>query len=304
MGVVDTMALHLPPEKILPPLMNIVAESIGNPDPNLRKAALLSLAVVSEGCSDHIRHKYLDKFLVYVTSSVNDPVQIVQNAALFALGQFSEYLQPDISKHSTTLLPLIFDHMTKASAEIDKNPRGLTKSYYALEMFVENLGKGILPYLDTLIQHLLMALTTATTTHAKELSISAIGATANAACEEIVPYFDQIINQLKLFLSPTTDEDQLKIQMQALDTLSVLARQMGTHFEPLAQDCLNLGLSLLRECNDPDLKRCIYSLFGGLSSLMKEGMKPALEEIVNDIMGSLKSTEGVECHSNDAATEM
>jgi len=301
---VDVLALHLPPEKLLPPLMKLVEESIVNADPNLRKAALLSLAVVSEGCSDHIRHKYLDKFLTIVTSSVSDAVQTVQNAALFALGQFSEYLQPDISKHSSTLLPLIFAHMAKASAEIDKNPRGLTKSYYALEMFVENLGKDILPYLDTLIKQILLALTTATTTHAKELAISAIGAIANAACEEIVPYFQEIINQLKLFLSPTTDEDQLKIQMQALDTLGVLARQMGSHFEPLAMDCLNLGLSLLRECNDPDLKRCIYSLFGALSTLMKENMQPALEEIIGDIMASLKSTEGIESHSNDPATEM
>ena len=72
-------------------------------------------------------------------------------------------------------------------------------------------GKDILPYLPTLMQHLLAALSTAVTPHAKELAISAIGACANAAKKEIVPYFGQIIEQLKAFLAPAQDEDALKV---------------------------------------------------------------------------------------------
>ena len=50
-------------------------------------------------------------------------------------------LQPDISKFASELLPLLFQYLERAAKEADKNPRGLTKSYYALEMFCENLGK-------------------------------------------------------------------------------------------------------------------------------------------------------------------
>lgn len=39
------------------------------------------------------------------------------------------------------MLPLLFLHLGKATQEAEKNPRGLTKSYYALEMFIENLRK-------------------------------------------------------------------------------------------------------------------------------------------------------------------
>ena len=39
---------------------------------------------------------------------------------------------------------------------------------------------------------------------------------ANAAQKEIVPYFGEIIEQLKLFLAPAQNEDQQKVQMQAL----------------------------------------------------------------------------------------
>ena len=39
---------------------------------------------------------------------------------------------------------------------------------------------------------------------------------ANAAKKEIVPYFGNIIEQLKAFLVPAEDEDGLKVQMQAV----------------------------------------------------------------------------------------
>ena len=76
-----------------------------------------------------------------VCQGLNDPDPIVCNAALFALGQFSEHLQPDITKYAKELLPLLFQYLGKATNEAEKNPKGLTKSYYALEMFIENLSK-------------------------------------------------------------------------------------------------------------------------------------------------------------------
>ena len=51
------------------------------------------------------------------------------------------FVQPDISKYSRELLPLLFNYMSKAEAAGDKDPKGLINSYYALEMFCENLGK-------------------------------------------------------------------------------------------------------------------------------------------------------------------
>lgn len=55
-------------------------------------------------------------------------------------------LQPSISKYAEQLLPLLFQYLGKATQEADKNPRGLTKSYYALEMFIENLSKFCLDW--------------------------------------------------------------------------------------------------------------------------------------------------------------
>ncbi|XP_039286151.1 importin-4 [Nilaparvata lugens] len=91
--LLDTMALHLPPDKLLPLLMECVEPSVTSADPCARKAAYLSMAMVSERCADYVRTKHLEQFLRYVRQGITEQNTPVRNAALFALGQFSEHLQ-------------------------------------------------------------------------------------------------------------------------------------------------------------------------------------------------------------------
>ncbi|XP_060081049.1 importin-4-like [Ylistrum balloti] len=303
--VIDTMALHLPPDKLIPNLMTIVEPAILSETPSHRRAAYLALAVVVEGCADYITNKHLQAVLQCVVKGLNDPDQQVRNSALFALGQFSEHLQPDISKFASELLPLLFQYLGRATQEADKNPKGLTKSYYALEMFCENLGKDILPYLSTLMEHLINVLKTSPTNRPKELAISALGATVNAAKEGMKPYFPVIIEQFKIYLMAGDDEEMRNLQKQTLDTLGLLARGVGLEtFLPLTKECAQLGLNLLHTVDDPDLRRCVYGLFASLSSIMKGDIGPYLENLITHMIGSLKSTEGVKAHVALAEEQM
>ena len=77
------------------------------------------------------------------------------------------------------------------------------------------VGKDILPYLPDLMSHLLATIGGEAPTRAKELALSAIGATTNAAEKEILPYFPSIMEHIKHFLAPSQTEDQLKLQVQA-----------------------------------------------------------------------------------------
>ncbi|XP_033626576.1 importin-4-like isoform X1 [Asterias rubens] len=299
--VIDTMALHLPPEKLLPPLMQLVQPALRSENQFERKAGLLSLAVLAEGCADFIRNKHLQPLLECICNGIRDPQQAVRNAALFCLGQFAEHLQPDISKYHAELLPLLFDYLSQVSATADQSPKGVTRIYYALEMFCENLGSDeLLPYLPTLMERLLVTLQTSSVIHIKELAISAIGATSNAAKEHMLPFFQPIMEQLRIYLTTVQTGDALTLQVQAIDTLGVLARTLGRdNFLPLAEECLVLGLKLIEEINDPDLRRCTYGLFASLSSVLGVGMATHLETITKLMVDSLKSTEGIVAHYND-----
>merc|ERR1719312_1930200 len=93
----DTLALNLPPEKYISALLKQVEPALAQGTPFSQRAAYQALAVSAEGCQDHIRKKYLNSFLQILGNGIRSEQQTVRNAALYMLGQFSEYIQPEIS---------------------------------------------------------------------------------------------------------------------------------------------------------------------------------------------------------------
>ncbi|XP_062061343.1 importin-4 [Lepus europaeus] len=287
--VVDMLALHLPPEKLCPQLMPMLEAALRSESPYQRKAGLLVLAVLSDGAGDHIRQRLLPALLQIVCKGLQDSSQVVRNAALFALGQFSENLQPHISSYSGEVMPLLLAYLKSVRPE---HTQHLAKACYALENFVENLGPKVQPYLPELMECMLQPLRSPSSPRAKELAVSSLGAIATAAQASLLPYFPTIIEHLRGFLV-TGHEDLQPVQTQSLETLGVLARAVGEPMRPLAEECCQLGLGLCDRVDDPDLRRCTYSLFAALSGLMGEGLAPYLPQITTLMLLSLRSTEGI-----------
>ncbi|CAM5153936.1 unnamed protein product [Eretmochelys imbricata] len=173
--VIDMLALHLPPEKLFPQLMPHLEPALQSPRPYERKAGLMVLAVLAEGCGDHIRTRHLQSLLGVICRALADESLVVRSAALFALGQFSENLQPDIAAYAGEVLPLLLSYLGGVEPV-----RGghLAKAYYALENFVESLGAGIEPFLPVLMEQTLGTLRSPGGPRPKELAISALGAIA------------------------------------------------------------------------------------------------------------------------------
>ncbi|XP_075067258.1 importin-4 [Mixophyes fleayi] len=294
--VIDILALHLPPEKLFPQLTPLMEPCLLSSNPYQRKAGLMCLAVLSEGCADHIRNKHLQSMLQLVCQAITDDSHVVRNAALYALGQFSEHLQPDISGYADAVLPLLLNYL---SAVDPSHTAHLTKAYYALENFVENLGSKIEPYLPTLIERILMSLSSSDNTRLKELSVSALGAIANGAEELLRPYFPSIMEVLKVHLVQTGEEGR-PVQIQCLETLGVLVYALGKEtFLALAEDCCLLGLNLCDRIDDPNMRSCAYNLFAALSEVMEEGISNHLEKMTTMMLLSLKSKEGIVIHYNE-----
>ncbi|XP_006794796.1 importin-4 [Neolamprologus brichardi] len=297
--IIDTMALHMPPEKLFQQLMPLTQTCLASENPYQRKGGLMCLAVLAEGCADHIRTKMLKSVLQTVCQSLSDSSQVVRSAGLFALGQFSEHLQPEVSTYCSELMPLLLGYLSSLNqAKVGH----VTKAFYALENFMENLGAGIEPYLPTLMETMLSALNNTDNLKIKELAVSAIGAIANAAKELLVPYFTPVIESLKGFLTTTTEEMR-SLQTQSLDTLSVLARTIGKDvFSPLAAECVQLGLNLTDTIDDPDLRRCTYSLYSAVSIVTPDCLTPHLTAITTVMLYALKSSEGVTAHLEEDKT--
>ncbi|CAG9821795.1 unnamed protein product [Phaedon cochleariae] len=304
----DLIALHIPADKVIPYILTKVEPAIQGSDIYAQKAAYLALAVLAEGCSEKIRNKYLESFLKCVCTAIHNPNAVVRNAAFFALGQFAEHLQPEISQFASVLLPVLFECLGQIFTQMEiekKDPPSLDKLFYALETFCENLDDGLMPYLPTLMERLFVALDpTAFSMQLKRVALSTLGSVASAVKEGMLPYFEKTIEILNLYINSDPNSEVYQLQCYAIESLAVIAQFIGPdHFKPLAPDSLQFGLRILDQTSDPDLKKSIYALFAALAIVMKEELSPALPKIVNEMIESIQSSEGIVTHFEDEEKE-
>lgn len=293
----DVIALNIPPKNLIPPLLQLLEPALQSNDPLKKKASYLSIAVIAEGCSSAICKKYLRPLLDCIKTGITDTNPVIRNSALFALGQFAEHLQPEISQYSEEVLPILFEYLQMLSNQLTANgkePQHIDRVFYAVETFCENLEDALVPHLGVLMQRLFECMAPTNSVHLRELSLSCISAVANATKANLLPYFPQLIESLKMYLVKTEDEDICTLRPAAIDTLAALARTIGKeNFLPLAVDTMNLGLNLIEDKNDPDLKRSCYNLFAAMASILNEQIGSALEKIVTSMIDSVKSTESI-----------
>jgi importin-4 len=266
----------------------------------------LSIAVIAEGCSAAICKKYLRPLLDVIKTGIKDANPVIRNSALFALGQFSEHLQPEISQFSEEVLPILFDYLQLLSNQIRSGgtePKHIDRVFYAVETFCENLEDALVPHLPMLMERLFDCMAPTNSVHLRELALSCISATSNAAKANLLPYFQQLIEGLKMYLVKTDDKDICTLRPSAIDTLAALARTIGKeNFLPLAIDTMNLGLALIEDKEDPDLKRSCYNLFAAMASILNEEIGSAMDKIVSSMIDSIKSTDSIMC-GNDKESE-
>lgn len=299
----DLLAIHVKPEKLIPYIVKHIEPGLQNNDICAKKASYLAMAVLAEGCSEYIRLKYLQDFLQCICQGITDNSPIVRNAALFALGQFSEYLQPEISQYAQELLPVLFQYLGQMCAHLKqekREPPSVDRMFYALETFCENLHDGLIPYLPTFMERIFDTLNIDSPIHVRELAISAIGAAANACKQHMLPYFTRIVAILDIYLNVKQTDETMCLQVQSVDTLGAIARSIGDeHFAPLVNKSLDLGIKLIIENDDPDLRKAVYGLFASIASITKKQIAPVLPKILEYIFNSIQSSEGIVTHYKD-----
>lgn len=129
------------------------------------------------------------------------------------------------------------------------------RMFYALETYCENLDDALVPHLPVLMERLFETIRPENTAHLRELSMSCIASAAKAAKSQMLPYFQQIIEVLKVYLVRSDNEDIVEVRPQAIDTLAALARTIGKeHFLPLANDTMTFALTLLHDASEPELR--------------------------------------------------
>ncbi|KAK4877680.1 hypothetical protein RN001_010186 [Aquatica leii] len=300
----DMIALHVPPEKVIPVFLSRIEPAIQGNDLYAQKAAYLAIAVLAEGCSEYIRKKYLEPLLKCVCGGITSSNLSVRNAALFALGQFAEHLQPEISQYAAELLPVLFEHLSDIYKQVQTEgslPSSLDRIFYALETFCENLDKGLEPYLPTLMDRLFTALDpNHWSMQLKKMGFDAVSSAASAVKEGMLPYFPRILEIINIYVNADPTSENFHVLCDALDCLAVIAQTIGNdNFRPLAQETLQLGLRILDNSTDPDNRRAAYALVGALAVVLKEELSPVLPNVVEQMIGTIQNDkDGVDLYDD------
>ncbi|KAI7742673.1 hypothetical protein M8C21_027816 [Ambrosia artemisiifolia] len=269
--VLDTISVKLS-NHVFPTVFQFASEYSQNVDPKYREASIMVLGLISEGCSELMKEK-LEHILDIVLDGLRDPEQVVRGSASFALGQFAEYLQPEIISHYEKILPRILRSLLQDASDDVKE-----KSYYALAAFSENMHEEIVPFLDTLLGRLFASLQN-NPKILQETCLSAIGSVASAADKAFIPYAERVLELMKYFMV-LKDEEDLRSRARATELVGIVAVIVGRQkMEPVLPPFIEAAVSGYGlECSE--LRKHTHGFFSNVTEVLEDGMVQYLPRVV------------------------
>eukprot|EP01134_Creolimax_fragrantissima_P003802 CFRG3802T1 len=280
--IIDNFALNMPPSSVVDPSLEIIGAAMSNPNARYRRAAIIGLAVLAEGCSEYLKGM-LSEILPALYKGLEDPEVPVREASCLALAQFSQYCQPDIGDHCGEVMPRLFASLESPSDDLRE------KSVHALESFCEHLGDKIVPYLDTMMTQM-RAMLLHGSQGVQEVTVLAIAAAAVSAGPAFEPYLPEVYGILKQLMCLTTDETA-SLRAYATECLGHVMKNLGRkYFENDLPDLVRVateGLTL----EDPVIAQCTYGFFGALSVAFKKDFAPYLTAVIPILVGQIKEAE-------------
>ncbi|RLN96869.1 hypothetical protein BBJ28_00011057 [Nothophytophthora sp. Chile5] len=287
----DSLALSVPAKYLNPVVFGICNDYISSPDARKRKAGVLALGILSEGCCEFMCQN-LAELLPAVYRVAQDADQHVREAACFALGQFAEFLQPTITDHYTDILPIGLALLDDGSKVIKAT------ALYVLDEITQSMESDqVLPYLETLVTKLVAVLRTGSP-QLQKMSLDALGSIAIGAKEAFLPYFPSVAELIQPFWS-ITDPKFFYLRGAAIECLGYLATALGKEpFRPYFAPSMPFVFSSF-ELDDSELKEQAFVYFINVSSIFKEEFAPFLEQAATHVLQTIVSDEGLRVVDNE-----
>ena len=295
----NVLCVKVPNKHIFPLIAQFVSQAISQPDPLVRKAAMSILLIAAEGCYEPLAEN-LASVLPQVLAAARDPDQQVRETCCLCIGQFSEYLQPDILDYYETTLPAIFQLLDDPTTKVQE------KSCYALYSFCESLEEKILPYMRDLMAKLFAILKNPNSKReVQEMAVAAISSVIAAAKEQIMPYSKDILELMQVLMSQGGDTE-LKLRARATECVGIVAVSIGrANFEPVAQTFIQLAMAGF-QLEYSELREYTYGFFANIAELFEGDFVSGglLQTCVGYALASLKAKDTVDNPLADAAGEL
>lgn len=259
-NVLDYCALYFSAKKLIKILIEYVSPAFNSESTLHRRAALAALAVTTEGCADYYRNHYLEVLTDICLKGMQDAEPSVVQVAYFALCEFSEYLQPNLTHFAGRIINLLIESI-ETKVELRQVSRLTVRFYDALQSFCEHLGDELETYLPTLMSKLMtLEMQCNASRKLLRLIICTFSSIVRSVKTQFNPYFDfavQIIKPHLAYTSATSREPTLKaLQVECIHLMASFAENVSKDKfnDPLIENCLSFVETTLVSDNDPEMR--------------------------------------------------
>ncbi|TMW68798.1 hypothetical protein Poli38472_006266 [Pythium oligandrum] len=291
----DTLALSVPAKYVNGVVFGVCNEYMQSPDPTRRKAGVLALGILSEGCCEVMCHN-IKELIPAAYAAAQDADQRVRGAAVFSLGQFAEFLQPSIAEYYSQILPIAITMLDDNTKEIK------AAALYVVDEITQSMETHeAAPYLDTLVSKLVTVLRTSSP-QLQKMCLDALGSIAVGAKDAFLPYLNAVAELIQPF-SSITDPKFFFLRGAAMECLGYLAVALGQEpFRPYYAPSMAFVMASF-EFDDSELKEQAFVFFINLSSVYKEEFAPYLDQAATFVLQTLESDEGLNVMNDDDLPE-
>jgi hypothetical protein len=281
--IINCMATNLPPNYIFPIIMEYIVNYMQNSNPLYRKAALMSLCSLIDGCADLIRGRINDIF-TFIAQGLQDSEPVVRKAACISFFLIAMEMVEEVSVHHASFVPLIFNLMNDPDVQIQR------RATNALNVLLEGLNEDIVQYLPMLAEKFVFLLDNGALEN-KAVIVEAIGSAALSANDKFLEYFEIFYPRILHLMSLTTGTEELLIRGNATSTMGSIAEAVGKDvFRPYVQETMKLAMEGL-SIDSPKLKEQSFFYFAILAKVFGDEFTPFLEHIMPPILESLNQSE-------------
>ncbi|CAG9311379.1 unnamed protein product [Blepharisma stoltei] len=284
--LIDSLAIDLPNKSVYPIAIEFAKALISNPSPIHRKAGVITIGVIAEGCSDYMKQD-LEAIVKQLISALYDADQSVREGAGLSLGYCSEHLKPDILELHEVILPRLIEIVDQPVTKVKQ------KVLYAIDIFCENFDEDVEKYLAGLVPKLISIAVQDGDAKSRQMAVSALSSAISSAEQKILPYFNQIIQLLNTLLNNPRETD-LTLKATTIQCLGTLASSSTIEiFAPYLAYSIDMAFHCL-SVETLELREAGFAFFYLLSRLLKEQMEPYIDKVVEEAIKTCEAREGLE----------
>jgi hypothetical protein len=310
----DRVALALGGATILPALWPLVQEHLGSPDWKKRRAALVCLSCIAEGCVRQFEGQLGELVALTCRHLAQDPHHRVRHAALQCIGQLCTDFSPVIQEqHNAALVPALCSAMIENAA----SPRVQAYAAATVINFTSECPEDVLKgFLDQLLSSLFVLLNTPHQA-VQEDAITAIASIAGAASTHMAKYYDALMPGLKAIVTAPISPSRSLMRGKAIECVGLVATAVGRDLivkdaheimqAIISQGTFDPAITAARAAADPNDSQVVsYMMHAAarIATAIKAEFLPYLDHVLPSVLAVAEQTVEMSVVSGeDAPTE-